>query len=158
VFINILYGVWVLEHFWTPNVACYTTEDAVRIGILVLLQFHSSSLQLITIIYYAVTHWHSLQSYTPIFHSWYHHIFTIGNLTANCMPPHSLRNWTVKSKSHCDWRSVSQSVSLDVEPHLGLMTRYLVLFDSYGLVCFFFAGRPLWRKGGSVFCQSHCLH
>jgi hypothetical protein len=38
-----------------------------------------------------------------------------------------------KSKSHCDWRSVSQSVSLGVEPHLGLMTRYLLLFDSYGL-------------------------
>jgi hypothetical protein len=32
-----------------------------------------------------------------------------------------------------------QSVSLGVEPHLGLMTRYLVLFDSYG----FFVGRPL---------------
>jgi hypothetical protein len=33
-----------------------------------------------------------------------------------------------------------QSVSLDVEPHLELMTRYLLLFDSYGLV---FVGRPL---------------
>jgi hypothetical protein len=30
--------------------------------------------------------------------------------------------------------TVSQSVSLDVEPHLGLMTRYLLLFDNYGLV------------------------
>jgi hypothetical protein len=30
--------------------------------------------------------------------------------------------------------TVSQSVSLVVEPHLGLMTRYLLLFDSYGLV------------------------
>jgi hypothetical protein len=28
------------------------------------------------------------------------------------------------------------------------MTRYLLLFDSYGLV---FVGRPLWREGGSVF-------
>jgi hypothetical protein len=27
--------------------------------------------------------------------------------------------------------TVSQSVSLGVEPHLGLMTRYLILFDSY---------------------------
>jgi hypothetical protein len=36
-----------------------------------------------------------------------------------------------KSESHCDWRPVSQSVSLSVEPHLGLMTRYLLLFDSY---------------------------
>jgi hypothetical protein len=35
---------------------------------------------------------------------------------------------------------ISQSVSLGVEPHLGLMTRYLLLFDSYGLV---FVGRPL---------------
>jgi hypothetical protein len=37
-------------------------------------------------------------------------------------------------------QSVSQSVSLGVGPHLGLMTRYLLLFDSYGLV---FVGRPL---------------
>jgi hypothetical protein len=29
------------------------------------------------------------------------------------------------------------------------MTRYLLLFDSYGLV---FVGRPLWREGGFVFC------
>jgi hypothetical protein len=49
-----------------------------------------------------------------------------------------------KSKLHCDWRSVS----LGVEPHLGLMTRYLLLFDNYGLV---FVGRPLWREDGSVF-------
>jgi hypothetical protein len=45
--------------------------------------------------------------------------------------------------------TVSQSLSLGVEPHLGLMTRYLLLFDSYGLV---FMGRPLWREDGSVFC------
>jgi hypothetical protein len=30
--------------------------------------------------------------------------------------------------------TVGQSVSLGVEPHLGLMTRYLLLFDSYGFV------------------------
>jgi hypothetical protein len=36
--------------------------------------------------------------------------------------------------------TVSQSVSLGVEPHLELMTRYLLLFDNYGLV---FVGRPL---------------
>jgi hypothetical protein len=97
-----------------------------------------------------------------------------------------------KSKSHCDWRSISlgveppsgahdqifitvwqscycgapfltrkrvcllsttsqsqshiatdgQSVSIGTEPHLGLMTRYLILFDNYDLV---FVGRPLWR-------------
>jgi hypothetical protein len=36
--------------------------------------------------------------------------------------------------------TVSQSVNLGVEPHLGLMTRYLLLFDSYGPV---FVGYPL---------------
>jgi hypothetical protein len=36
--------------------------------------------------------------------------------------------------------TIGQSASLGVEPHLGLMTRYLLLFDSYGLV---FVGRPL---------------
>jgi hypothetical protein len=39
--------------------------------------------------------------------------------------------------------TVGQSVSLSVETHLGLMTRYLLLFDSYGLV---FVGR-LYRLG-----------
>jgi hypothetical protein len=38
-----------------------------------------------------------------------------------------------------------QSVSLGV----GLMTRYLLLYDSYGLV---FVGRPFWREDGSVCC------
>jgi hypothetical protein len=47
------------------------------------------------------------------------------------------------------WLTVSQSLSLGVELHLGLMTRYLLLFDTYGLV---FVGRPLWREDGSVFC------
>jgi hypothetical protein len=36
--------------------------------------------------------------------------------------------------------TVSQSVSLGVEPHLGLMTRYILLFDNYGLA---FVWRPL---------------
>jgi hypothetical protein len=36
--------------------------------------------------------------------------------------------------------TVGQSVNLGVEPHLGLMTRYLLHFDFYGLV---FLGRPL---------------
>jgi hypothetical protein len=50
--------------------------------------------------------------------------------------------------------TVSQSARLGVEPHVGLMTRYLLLFDSHGLV---FMGRPHWREDESVFCQSHCL-
>jgi hypothetical protein len=62
----------------------------------------------------------------------------------------SLRNSTVKVKVKVTLRlMVSQSVSLGVEHHLGLMTGYLLLFDSYGLV---FVGRPLWREDGSVFC------
>jgi hypothetical protein len=43
-----------------------------------------------------------------------------------------------KSKSHCDWRSVSQWV----------LVSNLLLFDSYGLG---FVVRPLWREDGSVF-------
>jgi hypothetical protein len=54
--------------------------------------------------------------------------------------------------------TVSQSISLAVEPHLGLMTKYLLLFDSHGLV---FVGLRLWRKDCSVFCMccwpSQCL-
>jgi hypothetical protein len=44
-------------------------------------------------------------------------------------------------------QSVSQSVSLGVEAHLGLMTRFLLLFRSYGLV---FVKRPLWREDGCL--------
>jgi hypothetical protein len=40
--------------------------------------------------------------------------------------------------------TVSQSVILGVELHLGLMTRYLLLFDSYGLV---FVGLPSLTRG-----------
>jgi hypothetical protein len=36
--------------------------------------------------------------------------------------------------------TVSQSESPGVKPHLGLMTRYLLLFDNYGLVI---VGRPI---------------
>jgi hypothetical protein len=46
--------------------------------------------------------------------------------------------------------TVSQSVTLGVEPHLGLMTRYLLLFDSYGLI---FVGRLLWREDAAGPCQ-----
>jgi hypothetical protein len=59
----------------------------------------------------------------------------------------------VKSKSHCDWRSVSRSV--------------LVSYPIWGIwpaICFFILilrklqsclwGRPLWREVGSVVCQS----
>jgi hypothetical protein len=45
-----------------------------------------------------------------------------------------------KGQSQSRIATDGKSVSLGVEPHLGLMTRYLELFDSYGLV---FVGRPL---------------
>jgi hypothetical protein len=47
-----------------------------------------------------------------------------------------------QSQSHIatDGRSISQSLSLGVKPNLELMTRYVLLFDSYGLVI---VGRPL---------------
>jgi hypothetical protein len=46
-----------------------------------------------------------------------------------------------------------KSVSLGVEPHLGLLTRYLLLVSSYGLASL---KRPLWREDGSVFCICCC--
>jgi hypothetical protein len=45
-----------------------------------------------------------------------------------------------KSKSVTLRLTLSQSVCLGVAPHLGFMTRYLLLFDSYGLV---FVRHPL---------------
>jgi hypothetical protein len=50
--------------------------------------------------------------------------------------------------------TVCQSVSLGIEPHLGPMTRYLFLSDSYVLVS---VGSPLWREDGSVFCMCRWL-
>jgi hypothetical protein len=45
--------------------------------------------------------------------------------------------------------AVSQLVILGVEPHLGIMTRYILLFDTYGPVS---VGHPLSREEVSVFC------
>jgi hypothetical protein len=45
--------------------------------------------------------------------------------------------WTELSNQSQSWSHIAtdgQSVSLGFEPHLELMTRYLLLFDSYGLV------------------------
>jgi hypothetical protein len=48
---------------------------------------------------------------------------------------------------------VSQSVSLGVKPHLGLMTRYLLLFDSYGLAFFFLWGALSDERAGLSFVR-----
>jgi hypothetical protein len=52
-----------------------------------------------------------------------------------------------------DRPSVGQSVLVS-SPHLGLMTRFLLLSDSCGFVDM---GRPLWREGGSVVYNCCCL-
>jgi hypothetical protein len=52
----------------------------------------------------------------------------------------------LKSKSHCDWRSVSQSVSLGVEPDYYLTVTVLFLWGSLSLtrgrVCLIYAAGP----------------
>jgi hypothetical protein len=48
-----------------------------------------------------------------------------------------------RSSSQSHIASDGQSVSLGAEPHLVLMTRYLLLFDSR---CLVFVGRPLWQE------------
>jgi hypothetical protein len=53
------------------------------------------------------------------------------------------------SRRHVATDGESVSKSWCRAPYLGLMTGYLILFDSYGLV---FVGRLLWREDGSVFC------
>jgi hypothetical protein len=87
--------------------------------------------------------------------------FTLSDLRLPFSSPPTTRRVTVEvfepaSTRVCNWSkvkvtlrlTVSQSVSLDVEPHLGLMTRYLLPFDSYDLV---FVGRSLWRETGLSF-------
>jgi hypothetical protein len=53
--------------------------------------------------------------------------------------------------------TVSQSVSLGVEPHLGLMTRYLLLFDSYGLGFFLLGALSDERTGLSFVRVIACI-
>jgi hypothetical protein len=70
---------------------------------------------------------------------------TIRRATVELFDPASTReSVSIKSKSSqvkVTLRlTVGQTVTLGVEPHLGLMTRYLLLFDSYGLD---FVRRPL---------------
>jgi hypothetical protein len=65
-------------------------------------------------------------------------------------PPHGRISWLNSSQSQSHIATDGQpSVSLGVQPHLGLLARYWLLFDSYSLV---YVGRPLWREDGSVFC------
>jgi hypothetical protein len=78
------------------------------------------------------------------------------------MSSHSLRNFETENlRSQIQVKvtlrlTVSQSVSLGVEPQLGLMTRYLVLFDSYGL--FLWGALPDERTGLSfVHAAGPCL-
>jgi hypothetical protein len=61
--------------------------------------------------------------------------FVIGVPLLHLIPPEVTLKYTEKYQVKVTLRlTVSQSVILGVEHHLGLMTRYLVLFDSYGLV------------------------
>jgi hypothetical protein len=57
------------------------------------------------------------------------------------------------SQLYYDRRSVGQSVLVS-SPHLGLMTRFLLLSDNCGFVDM---GRPLWREDGSVVYNCCCL-
>jgi hypothetical protein len=67
------------------------------------------------------------------------------------MSSHSLRNWKHEVKVTLRL-TVSQSISLGVEPRLGLMTRYLLLYDSYGLAL---CGAPSLTRGRV--CLLHML-
>jgi hypothetical protein len=61
------------------------------------------------------------------------------------------RSWVEWVELYYDRRSVGQSVLLS-SPHLGLMTRFLLLSDH----CGFWYGRPLWREDGSVLYNVQC--
>jgi hypothetical protein len=71
-------------------------------------------------------------------------IWTAVSLTTSKFKPLILK---VKVKG-----TLRLTVSLGVEPHVGLMTRYLLLFDSYGLV---FVGAPSLTRGRV--CLSYML-
>jgi hypothetical protein len=64
-----------------------------------------------------------------------------------------LLNWTGVRASHIATDGQSVNKSWCWAP-FGLITKYLLPFDSYGFV---FVGHPLWREDGSVFfiCSSY---
>jgi hypothetical protein len=76
--------------------------------------------------------------------SWSHIELLERRMSDECSMKNVSRVWV----SCYDRRSVGQSV-LEWSTHLGLTTRYLLVFDNYGPV---FMGRPLWLEDGSVFC------
>jgi hypothetical protein len=79
----------VLDHFWSPVVLCYSTEDAVRIVNSFYYNLHPH-VTTITIISYGVTRLHNYNPYTPIFHSF---IVSITHIhTSNKHSVHTLRN------------------------------------------------------------------
>jgi hypothetical protein len=94
----------LLDHFWPPDIPCYSTEDAGQI--VNWVYFNPNHVTTITIIYYAVTHWHGLQSYTfvtTITHSYSLRCVTFTQLTilhANIPFSHSLHNTLQIKLSH----------------------------------------------------------
>jgi hypothetical protein len=72
--------------------------------------------------YQLLNGWNSLQGILYVYHGSWAHLKAV-----------FLKSLPVKVKVTLRLKA-SQSVSLGVEPQLGLMTRYLLLFDSYGLV------------------------
>jgi hypothetical protein len=65
------------------------------------------------------------------------------NTFLQSLPHRTPLDWlSKKSKSHCDWRSVSQWVSLHDQ----------IFIAVWQLRSCFFVGRPLWREDGSIFC------
>jgi hypothetical protein len=109
-------------------------------------------LQLVTNNYDAIANLHDLQSL--------HHTLHLPNVLCihQSLPRNGSQQCPLSPLSTAPvlvrWRlkvtlrlTVNQSVSLGVEPHLGLMTKYLLLFCSYGLV---FVRRPIWGEDGSV--------
>jgi hypothetical protein len=80
-------------------------------------------------------------------------LFCTANMYVLMIPYEFCLKWISKSKSHCDWRSVSQLVLVS-----NPSARYLLLSDSYGLV---FVGLD-WQQMMSVngiaqFCSLYRL-
>jgi hypothetical protein len=95
-------------------VQCYGTEDAVRIVNSFHLKSHTCNYNH-TIISYAVSHLHSLQSYTPIFHSLI--VFITHIHTSNKHSVHTLRNCFLP-RTYC--------LTLILKTQLNLLTASLI--------------------------------
>jgi hypothetical protein len=133
---------WMYWHFFTIITAHNQWLSTTRSIPYWITSVFSSTVTDLVLIYESVTSSASVIRWLTL-HSWTLNYWII--LTTTIRKTNAERRFTCESsQSQSHIATDDPSVSLGVEPHLGLMTRYLLLFDSYGVV---FCGAPSLTRG-----------